>query len=505
MFSQVPLPQPGEACEDFCVRAHKALMPTVPGSGDRNQMVWNAWDLSQGTHSKERFHAQEIFKGYRMVPNVCHFAENTTATKTGQMTIDAAGVGDICKNMNRRISQVGLYPPLIERHTTDNPGDHQRTILGYGGVYRIGMIGDGDLQRFAIFGDEFHKPEHLKELNEKPRRSVELMRYKDSTRNFFDPIACLGAESPRIEIPPAYYSIEHDGAEVVRYSISVPVYAGTSNTFIPKFGEEKERLQAVTEPNTEKVPMLQQEDLTQVVDAIKNALAPYLQFLDTQMQSQMGGGDQLALAGGQPPQMPGQSPMPPASPVPVDPSPAPAIPPHQPKPDQFSAAPAPMRYASTEDSEITVERFSAMQDQCKTLIEQCGQLRTRLGALETERTDAVRSHRLQSLCVEYEGAIDFDDEASQVLYSAGAEMSDEDFEDRLALIERYASKAVPPKGMIPDGEAEDDGERPLSIERYSARTQNEVVRRMTEAMNSGKSLVYDEVEREVCKDFGITQ
>lgn len=483
-------------------------MPSVPSAGDRNQMVWNAWDLSSGSIAKERYRAQERFSGYRTIPNVCHFAEHTTGTKSGVMTIGASDIGGICKNMNRRISDVGLYPPLIDRHTTDNPDDHQRGILGYAGVYRVGMIGEGDKQRFAIFGDEFHKPEHLQQLNDKPRRSVELMRYKDSTRNFFDPIACLGAESPRIEIPPAYYSVEHDesGVEVVRYSVAAPVYAGSSNTFVPSFGqEEKERLQAANEPNTEKTNMLDPNDLTQVVDAVKNALQPYLQYLDTVMQGGAGGqADQLSMGG-----QPGAAAAQPATALqqaPAGPTAPPSHPAAHKPPEQFPHQQQPVRYeVSDEDDEMEKERYSALEQQCVSLIAECGQLRTRLGALETERADAIRSHRLHSLCSRFEGVVDFDEEASKVLYSHGAELDDDEFEERLSMIERYASLAVPPNAMVPGGLAEDDGEgQPIARERYSARVQNEVVRRITDATSQGKVLDYNATENEVCKEFGIS-
>lgn len=515
MFAQTPIPQPSESCEDFCVRAHKALIPMVPDSGDRNQMVWNAWDLSRGSTSPERYAAQQRFSGYRLIPNVCHFAEHTTGTKTGKMTIAASDVADVCRNMNRRISDVGLYPPLIDRHTTDNPADHKRAILGYASNYRIGMIGQGDLQRYAIFGDEYHKPEHLSELNDKPRRSVELMRYKDSTRNFFDPIACLGAESPRIEIPPAYYSVGKDdeGVEVVRYSVAAPVYAGSSNTFIPAFGEEKERLQATGEPNSEKNEMISPEDLAQVVDAVRNFMQPYTQWLDTQMQASAGSqGDPNALALGADPSqaMPGQAPgMPQAPAAPASPA-APAAPqapsqhPGSPKPEQYSQGQAPMRYAADEDEEVEKERYAAMEEKYLQLVGEFAQMKTRQGALEAERTDAIRSHRLHQLCSRMGGVVDFDEESSKVLYSAGADISDDEFEERLEMIERYASLAVPPTGMVPEGVAEDDGgDAPISKERYSARVQSEVVRRITESVSAGKILDYNTVEGEVCREFGI--
>jgi hypothetical protein len=508
MHSTSSIPKPSEACEDFCIRAHKELMQTIPVASDRNQMVWNAWEMSRGSFSVERYRAQGKFSGYRVIPDVCHFAEHTTGTKSGPMKVGENDISAICKNMNRRISDVGLYPPLIDRHTTDNPNDHQRGILGYAGNYKIGMIGDSEVQRYAIFGDEFHKPEHLQQLNDKPRRSVELMRYKDSARNFFDPIACLGAESPRIEIPPAYYSIEHDesGVEVVRYSVASPVYAGASNTYVPSFDqEEKERLQAAGEPNTEKTKVLDPNDLTQVVDAVKNALQPYLQYLDTQMQQNMGGGNGPdALSLGDQGTLPG-SPAAPAQGQPPSPAHQPPVVPSQPKPpEQYMHGQQPMRYEASEDEEVEKERYAALEKKYVEVIAECGQLKTRLGALETERTDAIRSHRLHELCSRFNGVVDFDDEASKVLYSSGAEVSDDEFEGRLEMIERYASLAVPPVGMVPEGVSEDDGDdRPIAKDRYSARVQNEVVRRITEAVSTGKVLDYNTVEGEVCKEFGI--
>jgi hypothetical protein len=525
MQATIPIPKPNERCEEFCIRAHRELMPTLPNVEERNQAVWGAWDMRYGSFQKERYSAQMRFAGWRSIPDVCHYTEHTTTTKQGPLEVGPNEIAAICRNMNRR-TKLGLNPPLINKHTPDrsqpNPMDKEPYIVGYAGNYRIGMIDDGEKQRFSIFGDEYHKPEHLAELNDKPRRSVELMRYKDSARNFFDPIACLGAESPRIEMPPAYYSVEHDdaGLEVVRYSIAVPVAAGSSNTFIKQFGD-KERMQATAEPNvqTENSQMLQPEDLNQITDAVKNILAPYLPMLDAMaagqnpgmqqpgaMPGQPGmpgqqqpGGDELQLAGQAAPPAPGPMPepvkngmggmMPAAKPNPFTPG-----------------SPNPMKYSEDENEESETVKYSQLEAAHKSLIAEHGSLKARLGKLEAERTDAIRSHRLAELANRFEGIVDFDEEAGKVLYSAGSEMSDEDFEDHLEMIERYAAKAAPPVHIAPGGEVEGeegDDDVPVTLERYSARTQKMVVDRMT--ANPVKYSSYEEAEMEVCRELGIVK
>ena len=121
MKSTIPTPTPSETCEQFCVRAHQALLPTIPDSGDRNQAVWGAWDMSRGSGiTVERYRWQNKFAGWRMIPDVCHYTEHTTTTPSGPMKIGPGEIVAICANMNRR-SKLGLVPPLINKHSTDDP------------------------------------------------------------------------------------------------------------------------------------------------------------------------------------------------------------------------------------------------------------------------------------------------------------------------------------------------------------------------------------------------
>jgi len=530
MMPQVPMPIRGESCEDYCIRAHRQAMVAIPNADQRNRAVWDAWDMmNAGT---ERYSAQQKFAGYRQLPTVCHFTEHTINTRSGPFVVGPGELRSICQNLNKRIREVGLYPALIDRHTSNEPGAGEPEIVGYSGCFRIGMIGDQE-QKFSIFGDEFHKPRYIGVVDQKPRRSVELMRYADSTRNFFDPIACLGAEAPRLDIPPAYYgAIEDEGVMVERYSIMAPALPGGGNTYL-RGTEDQQKYQAQAGSSMPLNP----EDVNQLVNAIANAIEPRLAALENFMK----GGQQM---GGMPGQMPpGGDPSQPGAPT-VEPTgqngdqlslPPAGGSPSQPKPPEpfgTSAAsshggpgaagqtriPPPgaggtlqyqgnSLYSNAGDSEVVSEKYSQefvddLIGKHKELLDETGKLRAAVGNLMQERTDAQRAYRLQQMAQKYSAIeANLDEELERVLYSAGSQMTDDEFNAHCQTIERYAAQSSPPKGMIPDGEVPS---KDASKERYSQEFNNEVVRRCTAALNTGKVRNYDEVADELAKERGIT-
>jgi hypothetical protein len=528
----VPTPMNGESCEDFCIRAHRSSMAAIPNASQRNQAVWNAWDMANpGT---ERYQAQQKFAGYRHLPSVCHFTEHTINTRSGPFVVGPNELSAICKNLNRRSREVGLYPALIDKHTSNDPSAGEPQIVGYSGCFRIGMIGDQQ-QKYSIFGDEFHKPRYIGVVDQKPRRSVELMRYADSSRNFFDPIACLGAEAPRLDLPPAYYgAIEDDGVMIERYSIMAPSLAlpGGGNTYI-RGTEDHQKYQA--QPAGSSMPITP-EEMNQLVNAISNAIEPRLAALEGFMKSgqqQMGGipGQQIP---GQPPaglpQDPGAigQPSPSVAPAtgisdsqpgnPGDPLnlPSGGQPPGQKDPYALPALAAPlmagavggalMRNSISGDEEVVAEKYSQefVEDligKHQELLEETGKLRSAVGNLMQERTDAQRAFRLQQMSQKYSAIeANLDEELSRVLYSAGSEMTDDEFDAHCQTIERYAAQSSPPKGMIPDGELPS---KDATKERYSQAFNDEVVKRCTAAMHSGKVRSYDEVADELARERGI--
>lgn len=534
MISQVPMPITGESCEDYCIRAHRQMMAAIPNANQRNQAIWDAWDMiNPGT---ERYSAQQKFSGYRQLPTVCHFTEHTINTRSGPFVVGPNELRSICQNLNKRIREVGLYPALIDRHTSNDPGAGEPQIVGYSACFRIGMIGDQQ-QKFSIFGDEFHKPRYIGLVDQKPRRSVELMRYADSTRNFFDPIACLGAEAPRLDIPPAYYgAIEDDGVMVERYSIMAPSLPGGGNTYL-RGTEDQQKYQAQQVGSS--MP-LNPEDVNQLVNAISNAIEPRLAALENFMKGgqqlpgqQFGGmpGQPMPPGGAGQPANPVADPMGPGgdqlglsassgasgAPKPPEPTGAPSTSTTGGQVGQYQAQPPVAGgtlqyqgnsfYSNAGDDEVVAEKYSQefVEDligKHKELLDETGKLRSMVGNLMQERTDAQRAYRLQQMAQKYSAIeANLDEELERVLYSAGSQMTDEEFDAHCQTIERYAAQSSPPKGMIPDGELP---AKEASKERYSQEFNDEVVRRCTASLSGGRVRSYDEVADELAKERGIT-
>lgn len=233
--SQLPQPEPDETYEAFIARAHRALMDAIPEPRERNEAIWSQWRAARGLTPEEQI-ALRTFAGdrYRPHPNVCVFAEHSAVTSEGEpREYDGAEMMRAARGANERILDVDCFAPITEGHTSppDDPREKDPEILGYAGPYRLGMIGR-QKPRWAVFCDEWHRPDKLDRLASKPRRSVELWTFKDDPdKIYFDPIAALGAETPRLPLPVQYRHEEtRDGAHVERYA--APTLPGASNTFV---------------------------------------------------------------------------------------------------------------------------------------------------------------------------------------------------------------------------------------------------------------------------------
>lgn len=518
-------PLPNETCEDFCIRAHRELLPQVSEPATRNEIVWQAWDAANG-YDQDRYRAVEHFsaQGFHGGPTVCHFAEHTAHNRDGAIEHNAGSLKEICQNLNLRIRDVDAYPALIDRHTVDRPDANtpDPRVLGYAGPFRIGMIGREE-PRYAIFGQEWYKPNSLAEVAEKPRRSVELIRYRNGGRSYFDPIACLGADSPRLPMPPAMYSATGDRElEITRYSVGSPVLAGSSNTFVTGFGDKPKHKPTTAsgtgeinsessavvdkyEPDTQSEPiepteddsMIGEDDIRQIVDAI--LATPQMSWVTSKMASD--GQDGMA-------QGPGDAPAPggmgdqPATPA------APAADPMMDDGDADNAQPPMakkddymMSHQYSAGGNAQVDRYAALQGTINSLVRKVADLQATNEVLGKERADAVRLSRLQALEQAYSGFVSADEEADRCLYSAGANISDDEFEKKIADIERYAARAIQSR-MLPGGDA-----RPVSspsVDRYSDRARqisDETVRRCQTLASRGEAFDYDTVESQVAREL----
>ena len=229
-----PLPQPAadETYEHFIIRAHRELTPVVPDPLQRNELIWQAWAQLRGATPEEQAAARVFPEDrYTRHQNVCIFAEHSAVDGQGEpRTYDLASMVRVARGSNERIADFDGFAPIASGHTP-GPDDLQQIqpdILGYAGPFRLGMIGRKS-PRWAVFCDEWHQRELAQQLAGKPRRSVELWTFKnDPARMYFDPIAALGAETPRLSLPIKYRQEHRDGQLVERYQFALP---GASNTF----------------------------------------------------------------------------------------------------------------------------------------------------------------------------------------------------------------------------------------------------------------------------------
>lgn len=195
--------------------------------------------------------AKQKFARFKNVSHVPVFCEHTTkrmvsgpdGQREESVVYDRNALVDVLNRCNHRILDTGDFSPITEGHTPDkeslDKGARMPRVLGYSGPFRLGMIGNEN-PRWAIFADEHHSPEHAELLrNELNRRSPEIWMEERMADRFFDPIAALGAETPRLDMGMTrYHRTTHDGREVLKYSATAP---GAMNTFLPSHGDDEDR------------------------------------------------------------------------------------------------------------------------------------------------------------------------------------------------------------------------------------------------------------------------
>lgn len=353
-----PMPRPEETQLQFVDRC----MRSVTGDTDRrNAVALAAWADSGRESDLERI-ANQKFPGskYRRVRNRCVFAEHSrkrmvTDPHTGQQTeqletYDRDALAAIVDRCNDRILDTGDFAPITEGHTPDEEarikGAAMPAVLGYAGPFRLGVIGNRK-PRYAIFCDEFHAKADVPKLDRLARRSPEVWVEDRMEDRFFDPIAALGAETPRLDMGMSLYALR-DGRRVEKYSAGpIAAMPSGSNTFLPSDHGERRR---ESKNQAGESSMLSPEDVKSVVDALMQT--EQMQWVTQQMgaANAPSGGD----AGGPPdagaPDM--GAPPPDAGAPPAAPEAPPAMPPQE--PDQNA-----MRYECDDDDKSMMSRYMA--------------------------------------------------------------------------------------------------------------------------------------------------
>lgn len=238
--ASIPAPLPGEIQVDYFDRVFPLLSGTTE---ERNDAILSAWDASEESSRLEGVAAKKLptdrYSRFQRVPVFEeHAAQRVSRDANGKPVRDKDGnpvmedftwdrnrLAAMCYQMNHRILDSGSFSPIIEGHTSDQPGAAQPAVLGYQGKFRIGKIGNIN-PRYAIFADEYHANEHREKFKTLTRRSPEV--WVNAPKPFFDPVAALGANTPRLDmgISIPYSRGNHwtvvgdDGAEVEKYSMA---------------------------------------------------------------------------------------------------------------------------------------------------------------------------------------------------------------------------------------------------------------------------------------------
>lgn len=185
-----------------------------------------------------------------VVENVPMFDEHVGDDGTNY---DRTLLEKIAENCNRRIQATGDHTPMVIGHTPDEGDYHDPPVVALAGPFHVAKWRN----KWTILGKcwVFNDPESLKLWRTHPRRSVEVWPEDSPEKRFFDPIALLGAETPRRDLG-LLYSKQTRSMRPVKYEASV---GGGSNTYLPTTKLKHQKGDA----------MLQPEDIAQIVDALR--------------------------------------------------------------------------------------------------------------------------------------------------------------------------------------------------------------------------------------------
>lgn len=544
-------PNEGEQYSAFVYRAHSQLMRAIPDPYKRNQAVWSSWESVYGDPVAEK--ASEYFTPdkYRFVPkSVCYFREHTASKPSKQpggkpivRTYDFNELARIVDAANEKCDS-DSYSGIASHHNGPLRGpDNEPTITGYMGEHRLGMIGRNK-PMWGIFVDEYHNKEHAQMFNERRRRSVEVLHGPNGMAPFFDPVALLGSEPPRLPLPVAQYQADRSDFETYSYVSDIDpeldqysefTSAGGSNTFIP--GGQKRHYQSDQQAmNSSLTP--------QDIDAITQALmaTPQMRFVSELMEQ--GGGDQqpgmgqpdpngqsqsdddLGMQGMDMQGMQGQGNVPEkfAHSNPMNST----NPLRRPQMGLTSASDSgaggsgaySQHYSATgDDDDMSAEQYAAVENELYglrdkysmmesnndklvksnlQLVNEIAQTKKMVATLQARNSDADRELVIRDLYSKYPHFVVPEEEFERCLYSKNSTMSDEDFTRHVSDVEKYAKRSPVATAMAPLGSL---GSRPANNDQ-EARISDLVVEKYSAAVNNGNyDATYESIETEVRKQF----
>lgn len=507
-------------------RAYGSLRDRYRRVDERTKEAFRRWRTSGGEAELQQLAAEKFPEAdFVTVHDVPIFAEHVATERSGRVVkYDRRALEHIVARCNERILDTGDFAPLTAGHTPSKEGLPFPEVLGYDGPFRVGILGNKK-PRWAIFVDEHIRKDCYAKAKSLPRRSPEVWAEPRMEDRILDPIAALGAETPRLDLGTVLYARRGD-VVVEKYSSFVTSAAAMpsgSNTHLPGSVREKHAAADTTTPTEGAGSMLQPQDIQQIADAIM--ATKQWQWLTQKMDSEessLPGAD----AGGEPGNMspdadqmgdPGMPPAdtsaPPDSPATAPPTPAPT--PSAPAAAASPAAPAMSPLSDDEAGSLAddeKQQYGAMSHDGKCgyaaarrrymagaptmrysrashdrLETEAEKLRDRVARLEDDKRQTERYSKLSTLAATY--VFDVADEAKHC-----EAMSDEQFASHLTRVERYARHDDPTKvGYLPGltepvktGEQKQD--ESTRRERYSRRA----VQLADAARAKGQHLSYDD-------------
>lgn len=502
---QTPYPKPDESRESFVVRCHNELMDSIVDTDERNRVCFLAWNRETET---EKLAAEEFpTDKYEHVRDVAIFAEHETTDRKGELQkYDREALQAIVDKCNKRILDTKSFAKISDGHTPGpedvRQGAKYPEVLGFAGNFHLGMVGKLK-PRWAIFADEYRYKDTAAQTAKKPGRSVEVWLHENIADRFFDPIAALGAETPRLDLPMKFAKTP-SGVEVAKYS----AMAGNTNTYLPEpLKAPKDRYESMLSPEEvqelgkQLAPILAQSLIGPVVQAV--------------MQSQ-----QQAVP-----------PVPPvAPPVPA----APATPPvEQNAGDEFGGGMEDEEednipdglgdeeedkddYAGEECEDEEKEKMAKRnatnvevakyRRQVSDLEQKNKELAERFAKMEKDKILAERYSKLSAL--QSEGYRFPDRKVADKLVagidhemSRAARMSDEQFNDHLMVIVENYQKHDVPMGRLPGTTISPEEE---STAEKIAQASNKAAEIVEKYRREGKTTTYKAEFEAQCKELGVS-
>lgn len=268
---------------------------------------------------------------FHIVENVPIFCEHTTVAKDGRtLEFDYVNLKKVCDCCNKRIQTRGNYATIIIGHSPD-PAKVRAGLLknppavGFAGPFRMGLLGFGPDQVWCILARMRFFLHAWAEAQTYPNRSPELWLMPTYEEMFLDPIALLGAETPRLDLGLLYSAMLHvDGrSPVLVEKYSAASAPSASNVFVPSHVSPTGGHHANEHRTLEYQGENSMASTDEIVQAVITGLEAldWVQFTKSQMQAQQA----PAAMGSAPAPDVMAPPAAPAAGAPADPAPAPGL------------------------------------------------------------------------------------------------------------------------------------------------------------------------------------